>query len=283
MKLKKWIGKVREWGEEGLEVVTELTLYSAALSFYTIFAFVPILLLVLTIFSSTPFFSALYSKLEQFIASNILPSNQEVVLNYLRHFLRNSGKMGLTGGTYILVTSILFFGNYESIVTRIYPQPKRSLWERVKLYWTMLTLFPLLFLGALYLSVKVQLFLDKSHYTDWIHLTQLTPFVAIWGAFFFTYLVTISNRFSWGVLWASLIASAAFFTAKTVFVYYTFVNHTYKTLYGSISLLLFLFLWIYINWIIYLGGVYLMRWFEILERRREEGKIPPNFNYLMWP
>jgi membrane protein len=266
------------------KIVTELTLYASSLSFYTIFAFVPIILLILTIFASSPFFKEAYSRLEVFIASNILPSNQDVVLNYLRHFLENSGKTGIMGGIYIVITLILFVGNYESIVSKIFPQRPRPLWEKIKLYWTMFTLLPPLFFGAIYFSVKVQLILNSNTYTNWIHFQGFIPFIAVWTAFFISYAMTLENERIKSVFFASFITSALFFIAKTIFVYYTFVNHTYKTLYGSISLLLFLFLWIYINWLIFLGGIYLIRFFERIEREKRGMKREKKIkNYLLIP
>jgi len=243
--------------------INELTLYSATLSFYTIFALVPLLLIVLTIFSATPFFKELYSRLEEFLAVNLLPSNKEIFLHYLQKFLRNSGKMGVIGGIYIIFTTVLFFDNYETILQRIFPRfEKRSLWERIKLYWTMLTLFPVLFLGVLYFSIKLQLFFDKYTFTAWIKLAVAIPFLTIWGSFYLVYKLTLNSTADIAVGLSAFIASIAFFISKTTFVYYTFVNKTYTSLYGSIAILLFLFLWIYINWIIYLGGIYLIRFFE---------------------
>jgi len=104
-KLKNIIKKINF--KELKKITNEITLYSAALSFYTIFSLVPLILIVLTIFANTPFFAEFYSKLEHFISSNLLPTNQEVISTYLKNFLTNSSKMGVMGGFYILFTSLL--------------------------------------------------------------------------------------------------------------------------------------------------------------------------------
>ncbi len=41
---------------------------------------------------------------------------------------------------------------------------------------------------------------------------------------------------------------------KSLFGYYVSANTTYATIYGSFSVALFFFLWIYISWNIYLYG-----------------------------
>jgi membrane protein len=244
------------------KIGNEITLYSAALSFYTIFSLVPLILIVLTIFSNTPFFAEFYNKLEHFITSNLLPTNQEIISSYLKNFLTNSSKMGIMGGFYILITSILFFDNYETIIAKIFNQEKRNLWEKIKLYWTMLTLFPIMFAAAMFMSIKLQFFLDKSSFTSWINFAKVAPFLIIWLTFFLSYKLTLQKEKTKSAVISSFLVTAVFFISKNVFIYYVLINKTYTTIYGSISLLMFLFLWIYINWIIYIAGIYIIRFFD---------------------
>ncbi len=235
--------------------VDEITVYSSAMSFYTIFSLIPIILLVLSIFSSTPFFNSFYEKLQNFLIANILPSNQEQIKTYLNAFMTNSSKMGLIGGVYIIITSILFFDNYETIISKIFRQDKRNMWEKLKLYWTMLTLFPVLFSIAIYLSIKLEFFLHVS-------FGFLVPFGIIWLTFFLAYVLTLSIKSIKITLKISFIVTGLFFIAKNIFLYYVIFNKTYTTIYGSLSILLFLFLWIYINWIIYISGIYVIKFLE---------------------
>jgi membrane protein len=244
------------------KTLNEITLYSAALSFYTIFSLVPLILIVLTIFSSSPFFTEFYSRLEHFISSNLLPTNAETISAYIKNFLSNSSKMGILGGFYILVTSVLFFDNYETIISKIFEQEKRNLWEKIKLYWTMLTLFPIMFAAAMYISIKLQFFLDSSAYTSWINFAKFAPFIIIWLTFFLSYKMTLINEKTKSALISSFAITVTFFISKNVFIYYVLINKTYSTIYGSISLLMFLFLWIYINWIIYISGIYIIKYLD---------------------
>lgn len=270
MRIEKYLTVIKNIKFKKLkETSNEITLYSAALSFYTIFSLVPLILIVLTIFANTPFFAEFYSKLEHFISSNLLPTNQELISAYLKNFLTNSSKMGIMGGFYILFTSVLFFDNYETIISKIFNQKKRNLWEKIKLYWTMLTLFPIMFAAAMFISIKLQFFLEKSAYTSWINFAAFAPFIIIWLTFFLSYKLTLQNEktFSAGV--SSLLVSIVFFISKNIFIYYVLINKTYTTIYGSISLLMFLFLWIYVNWIIYIAGVFLIKYIDMLQEKKE--------------
>ena len=252
------------------ETLNNITLYSAALSFYTIFSLVPLILIVLTIFSNSPFFAEFYTKLEHFITSNLMPTNQEIISSYLQNFLSNSSKMGILGGFYILITSILFFDNYETIISKIFNQEKRNLWEKIKLYWTMLTLFPLMFIGAMYISIKFQFFLNQSAYTSWINFAKVAPFLIILLTFFLSYKMTLQNEKTFSAIIASLLVTTTFFISKNIFIFYVLENKTYTTIYGSISLLMYLFLWIYINWVIYISGIYLIKYLDIISKKRRD-------------
>jgi len=246
------------------DIINEITLYAAAMSFYTIFSLVPILLIILSFISNSPFFSEIYDKLENFITSNLLPTNKEIISTYLQNFLINSSKMGIIGGIYIIFTSILFFNNFEEIISKIFKQKKRNIWERIKLYWTMITLFPILFGIAMYLSIKFQFFLDKSAFTSWIQFKKILPFILIWATFLLSYKIILINEKTKSALISSLLVTIAFFIAKNIFIYYVLINKTYTSIYGSIATLMFVFLWIYINWIIYISGIYLIKYLDII-------------------
>jgi len=241
------------------EDFNNLTLYSSAMSFYTIFSLIPLILIVLSIFASSPFFNEFYEKIQNFITSNILPTNQNTIKEYLKTFLKNSENMGIVGGIYIIITSILFFDNYETIISKIYGQEKRDLWEKIKLYWTMITLFPILFSVAIFLSVKIQFFLNKTSFTSEINLIKILPFFIIWLTIFLAYKLTLINTSTKITFFTSFLTTALFFIMKNLFIYYVVLNKTYKSIYGSISIMMFLFIWIYINWIIYLGGIYIIK------------------------
>ena len=66
--------------------------------------------------------------------------------------------------------------------------------------------------------------------------------------------------FNWAALISSLVVTVMFSIAKEIFIYYVFLNKSYTTLYGSFSILMFLFLWIYASWFIFLNGLKLCRY-----------------------
>ncbi|NPA55289.1 MAG: YihY family inner membrane protein [Epsilonproteobacteria bacterium] len=244
-------------------VIEHITIEASSLSFYTIFSIVPILLIVLSLLSSTPMFSEYYQKIETFIISNILPTNQDLIKNYITSFIHNSKSMGITGGIYVFVTSILFFKNFETIMQNIFHSQDRSFFDKITVYWTTMTLFPILLSFSMFVSVKLQLILDSTKYTKWIDFASMVPFLSIVAIFWMAYNIGANKKLHIKALAISSIGGAFVFSiAKSLFVYYVVYNKAYHSLYGSFSVVLFMFVWIYVSWIIFLSGAYLCEYLD---------------------
>jgi len=256
------------------DVIEEITIQASSLSFYTIFSIVPILLIVLSLLASNPMFNEYYQKIESFILSNILPTNQETIKIYINSFVQNSKSMGITGGIYIFVTSILFFQNFETIMSKIFNSQKRDLWNKITIYWTTMTLFPILFSFSIYVSIKIQSILNQSSYTQHINILALIPFFTIFAMFWLAYNLGANKELNIkAIAISSFISTTIFSIAKSMFVYYVIYNKNYASLYGSFSIVLFVFVWIYVSWIIFISGAHLCEFFNVYFREKNEKSI----------
>jgi len=109
---------------------------------------------------------------------------------------------------------------------------------------------------SFYFSQIVQDFLSSSKYTDSINLYQFLPYFIIWLLFFIMYIISANTTVNKKIaLLASFIASLTWYISKTLFVFYIAYNKTYLSIYGSFSMVMFFFLWIYFSWLIYLYGI----------------------------
>lgn len=254
LKIKETILKVKNFIWDVAD--EEIEYYSASLSFYTIFAIIPLLLIVLSIFTNLPTFQEYYGNIKNFIFSNLFPTDTEIVANYIDSFLKNSFKMGVVGFVYVLFTSFLFFKNYEYIISQIFHTKPRKFWEAITVYWTLVTLTPIGVIISFYLSSYVQELLNTSDLTSKINFLTLLPYLIIWLLFFITYKISANMKVSTKTaLISSFLASLTWYLAKNIFIYYVFYNKTYASLYGSFSTVMFFFLWIYFSWIIFLYGL----------------------------
>lgn len=245
----------------------KLSYYSASLSFYTLFSIIPLLVIVLSIFTNLPLFEEVYSGIQTLLFENLMPTHSQEVLVHINGFVENSGKLGMVGVIYVLFASMMFFKNYDYIVNDIFESERRSFWSSVTVYWTLVTLTPIMMVLSFYVSLQIQIVLNKNPFTDGIHLLEILPFFIIWSIFFLTYKISanasVSNKAA-GI--SSFIASLVWYIAKSGFVFYVLHNKTYMSIYGGLSTLLFFFLWIYISWAIFLHG---LKFCHLLENDEE--------------
>jgi len=249
----------------------KLSYYSASLSYYTLFSIIPLLVIVLSIFTNLPVFEGVYTSIQTLVFQNLMPTHSKEVLTYINTFVENSGKLGIVGVIYVLFASMMFFKNYDYIVNDIFESKRRSFWRSLTVYWTLVTLTPIMLVLSFYASTQIQTFLDANSWTDGIHILTILPFFIIWSMFFITYKISanveVSNKAA-GI--SSFIASLAWYGAKSGFIFYVLHNKTYLSIYGGFSILLFFFLWIYISWAIFLHG---LKFCHLLERDEELQEI----------
>ena len=150
----------------------------------------------------------------------------------------------------------MFFQNYEYIVNKIFKTKPRGIWQSITTYWTLVTLGPIALALSFYLSNQIQKLLNQFEYTSWINFLSIFPYLIIWGLFFITYIISANTKIETkAAAISSFVASLIWYVSKSLFVYYVIYSKTYLTIYGSSSVILFFFLWIYISWIIFLYGL----------------------------
>ncbi|MDA3967602.1 MULTISPECIES: YihY family inner membrane protein [Helicobacter] len=239
----------------------DLLYFAASLSFYTIFALLPMLLIVFSIVASLPEFSKYLEHFKNLVVTNFIPTHSDVFLGYIDSFLKNSLKLGGMGLLYAFITSILFFRNYQFIASKIFHSNARGFWDSLSVYWTCMTLFPIGILFSMYFSAKAYIYLDSLGYTKlFSFLYTLLPYFITWILFFILFKISANTKISTkNTITSSLVTAVLWSLCKHGFVYYVFYNKAYLTLYGSFSIVLFLFIWVYLSWTILLFGMGLSR------------------------
>ncbi|MBQ7135513.1 YhjD/YihY/BrkB family envelope integrity protein [Campylobacter sp.] len=228
--------------------------FAASLSFHTLLSIIPIIFVSLSIFTTMPNFADYYAKIKEFIYSNLLPSQN--ITQYLDQFLSNSSSLGVMGVVAIFFTSLLFFNEYDYVISKISNLPQKGFWQSLSNYWTLTTLMPLGLGLSFWLSSFIQSILKSSEFTSSINFLAIFPHIIIWAIFAITYLISINKKLSFkSIAIGSFISSLAWSLSKWGFIQYSFYNKTYASIYDSFSILLFFIIWIYISWIIFLYGI----------------------------
>ncbi len=252
----------------------ELTLFAASLSFYTIFTIIPLLIIMMSLLTSLPSFQEHYESIKEFIFSNLVPVQSEMIIEKIDGFLENSAKMGIMSLVAVLVASLLFFKNFEYIANRIFHAQARGLWESITTYWTMMTLTPIGLGISFYITGKIATLMAENTLTSGLNILPLIPYIIIWGLFFLIFQIGPNAKVNpKASAISSFIVSIIFSFSKNGFIYYVFLNKSYTTMYGSFAIVMFLFLWIYVSWIIFLYGLKLCHIIDGVYKNRKSEEV----------
>ena len=202
--------------------------YASSLSWSTLFSLIPLMVVLMALFTSMPLFHGVYSKIELLIFSNLMPSDSKVIMTYINSFVISTDKLGRVGIIYVIVALIMFFKNYDYIVNDIFGLPCRKFDKAIKLYVLILFLIPVVLGMSFYISTFIQSYLDRNSITAMIHLFTFLPFVIAWITFYLAYQLSANTRVDFkAALISSFIASLVWYLSKMAFVFYATHNNTY--------------------------------------------------------
>lgn len=234
--------------------------YAASLSFYSIFSIIPAFLMLFSIVSLFPSFQDQMQILKQSILDSILPANTNEVARILDNFLSNGKEMGFVGFLISLISSFIFFRNFDDVAARIFDAKKRSYFDSFIIYWLLITLMPLFLATSMYFNTMIM-----TMYSD-IFITKFyacIPMLATWLIFVILFRVAANKPLRLFVLTlASLLGSFVWYWLKILFFYYMGYNKFYSNIYGSVSFVMFVFLWIYVSWIVVLFSMQFCKWLD---------------------
>ena len=124
-------------------------LTASSLTFTTTIALVPFFTVALALFTAFPMFSKMQGALQGWLVESLVPDNiARQVLGYLTQFSKQASKLGAAGLGILLVTAIALILTIDRTLNSIWRVKKtRSLTQRVLIYWSVITLGPLVGLG----------------------------------------------------------------------------------------------------------------------------------------
>jgi len=228
----------------------KVSFYSASMSWATLFFIIPFFVIIFSIIINTPIFSQYYDTIHNFVKNVVMPTQSELIMSWIDKFVQNAGKMGLIGFFYVVIAAIMFFRDFDYIVNDIFDDQRRSFLEATIVYTSLLILIPISLIVSIWFLMLVK---SQFHFSQYI-----LQFLIIWFIVFIIYKISPKEKIPTKIVAiSSFIATFIWSIAKTLFVLYISINQTYTTIYGAISIVLFMFLWIYISWAIFLHGLQL--------------------------
>ncbi len=240
-----------------------LGLTAGSLTFTTLISLVPLLTVMLALFTAFPVFAAFQVALEKYFLQSLIPPEiSRPVLKALTQFASKANRLGLVGLVFLGGTALALMLTIDRTLNGIWRVKRpRPMAQRVLVYWAALTLGPLLLGGSLTLTsyaISAGTGLVKAlpgglqAVLNVIELVVMSTAVA--GLFHF-----VPNTH---VRWRHAIAGGVFVAvgfdiAKGLLAWYVKQVPTFSTVYGAFATLPILLVWIYLGWVIMLLGALL--------------------------
>jgi membrane protein len=122
-----------------------------SLTFTTLLALVPLITIALMFMTAFPVFNTLSEQLREFVLTNMVPeAGSKVISGYVQQFSSNAAKLTAAGVSVFVVSSIMLMLTIDKAFNTIWRVKRpRPLVQRVLIYWSLLTVGPLLMGGSL--------------------------------------------------------------------------------------------------------------------------------------
>ena len=230
---------------------------ASSLSYTSLIALVPFIAIGLAIFSAFPVFSDMREQLQETLVHNLVPSIGNEVATYINEFVSATAKLTAVGVVGIAITAVLLLSTIENSFNYIFIVYKpRSIKTKITLYWTIITLGPLLY-GAGF-SMRGYFFaLQKLMPQDFganYMFAFLPTFFTLLALMMMYILVPNKKVRFWNAFWGAVCALVGFYIMRKIFGTFIASSAAYTTLYGALAAIPLLLVWLYLNWAVVIFG-----------------------------
>lgn len=233
---------------------------ASSLSYTTLLAVVPLAAIGFAILSAFPVFDQIRGDLQAFVLKIFLPQNVDAVREQFDLFLKNTRELTAAGTVALAVTAVILLDTVDTWFNVIWRQPEvRPLVQRLTMYWAILTVTPLL--AGSSIAVSTLLFAKANIIGavqgSWIDIDAVRwlPTLLLFAAFTVSYMVIPYRkvRLGYAALGAA-VAALLYDGLKWGFTQYFRAFPSYETLYGALSVVPLLLVWMYLVWCAILFG-----------------------------
>jgi len=239
-----------------------ITLRSAALTYLTLLALVPLLAVAYSVVDLVTGEAQIHDRLQSFVNAQLGIGAGAAISGALTTFTSKATiqTLGAIGFALLLVSVLSLLWNIESAFNHIYAvrRPRRPV-QRLLTYWSFLTLGPIMLTTSLYVTWAISL-LQEGHgrpgHSELLHgLAALSSVAITYAGLAFLYKVLPNARVRLrSAIMAALTAGTAWELAKFLFAWASGRMVQVHKVYGSVAVLPIVLTWIYISWYIALVG-----------------------------
>ena len=231
---------------------------AGSLTFTTTLTIVPLFAVALALFTAFPLFVEFRGAVENAVLKALPGQISDTVLGYINQFALKATRLTAVGLIFLAVTAIAMMVTFDRVMNDIWRvKNRRSLTQRVLIYWAILTLGPLLIGASLAASsyVWAQSGETVSDLPRWLRgAIDYVPAILSGFAYAALFVYVPNRRVAWrDALIGGFIAAILAEIFKHAFG--EFVSRgTTGSIYGAFAVLPLFLIWIYLSWYAVLFG-----------------------------
>jgi membrane protein len=234
---------------------------ASSLAFSTVFAIVPLLAVVLSIFAALPQFDEFNEALQQYLSNNLLPAQiSSSIMDYLNAFAAQASHLSAIGGVFLVGTIIALVISVDDALNTIWRVKEQRHAARRSLVYIMI-----IFVGPILLSAMLwtTAFLARESFGHVMDLPtvlelslKLSPFVVSTLGLTVLFVVVPNTTVLWhDAFLGAFVAALLLEVMKFGFALYVARFSTYTMIYGAFAAVPVFLLWVYFSWLgVLLGG-----------------------------
>jgi membrane protein len=240
---------------------------------------VAISLAILSRFKLSP--DTVQDLLMQYLLPTASASFQEVIVENIQKFARNTAALSIIGGLFLVITAVALLNTIEGSFNSIWRvTERRNLLSKFTAFWSIITFSPILMGASIVLTSEfyrvglVGSLLEHEFIRSSIQ--YFLPLLVIFGVIFLAYRVlpnTKVNAFPAAI--GAIVATALFSYARWGFGIYVTQYAHFNKIYGMLGTLPAFLIWIYISWVIVLFGAEVTFTFQYHRLDPEEKRVSP--------
>lgn len=243
----------------------ELMRRAASLTYYTLLSLVPLLAVGFALFDAFGGLSKLKQPLKEFIVDTVAVGRQAEIGASLDQFIDNisAGAIAGMGVLVLFYSAVGLLTNIESSFNRVWGIDRdRPLHMRFAIYWCVVTLSPPLLGVSISFSARLQTSAFATSVLEWLPwgmgnlVVVLGSALMVSVAFVLSYVIVPNTkvRLKYAII-GGVLASILWNVTKALYIWLIAGSVKYSAVYGALSALPLLMIWLYLSWIIVLFGV----------------------------
>lgn len=228
---------------------------AAILSYTTMFAIVPLLVLIVSFVNYIWGIDEVGQAFEHFLLEHLVAVRAEEMATYFRRFINQADDLSSLGIAFLCASGFLLFHGVEGALDKVWEVKKRRFGPlSTLLYIGLFLCLPLMFVFGMWLEYYFGTTLQAVENVMWFMPSIITFLVAV-PLFLVLYKLIPNHYVPIQAAFVGAVVAAIFFVIfKKLFVWYFSYFTSYTILYGTVSLLPTFMLWLYFSWLIILFG-----------------------------